>query len=193
MRTMYWFNEPINWQPEGDSLTMNVTPKTDYWRKTHYGFTVDDGPFYYCEVGGEFETKVKISADFRNRYDQLGLMLRIDQNTWIKTGIEYVNDKINVSAVVTHNTSDWSVTELDDMPEFLWFKAIRQLDSVEIFFSRDDVNYSMIRLAHFPDNIPVKVGLMAACPDGDGFEAKFEHFQFTHLPDSRRLKWLEQN
>ena len=43
------------------------------------------------------------------------------------------------------------------------------------------------------DNTPVMVGLMAACPDGQGFEARFENFSVKHLPDCRRLEWLENN
>ena len=34
---------------------------------------------------------------------------------------------------------------------------------------------------------------MAACPDGKGFEACFEGFKITHLPDLRRLEWLKKN
>jgi regulation of enolase protein 1 (concanavalin A-like superfamily) len=37
------------------------------------------------------------------------------------------------------------------------------------------------------------VGMMAACPDGKGFEARFEEFKITHLPDLRRLEWLKKN
>ena len=32
-----------------------------------------------------------------------------------------------------------------------------------------------MRNAWLQDHIPVKVGLMAACPDGSGFNAKFEY------------------
>ena len=35
--------------------------------------------------------------------------------------------------------------------------------------------------------------LMAACPDGNGFKATFENFKIKHLPDQRRLEWLEKN
>ena len=50
-----------------------------------------------------------------------------------------------------------------------------------------------MRNAWLQDNIPVKVGFMAACPDGNGFNAKFEHFEVKHLPDMRRLEWLKKN
>ncbi len=32
-----------------------------------------------------------------------------------------------------------------------------------------------------------------ACPDGKGFEARFEEFKITYLPDLRRLEWLKKN
>ena len=47
--------------------------------------------------------------------------------------------------------------------------------------------------AWLQDNTPVKVGLMGACPDGEGFNVKFEHFKVTHLPDQRRMEWLKKN
>ena len=51
----------------------------------------------------------------------------------------------------------------------------------------------MMRNAPLQDNSPVMVGLMAACPDGQGFKAKFENFTIKHLPDQRRVEWLEKN
>lgn len=193
MKKMEWYNEPEQWNIMGsDVLSMYVTPKTDFWRATHYGFTVDDGPFYYCTVGGEFEMHVKISGQYKSRYDQMGLMIRRDEKTWIKTGVEYVNEKINLSAVVTHEKSDWSVVELKEFPPSVWLKVIRSLDAVEIKYSLDNQAYTMMRLAHFPDNCPVKVGLTAASPDGDGFEALFEGFEIKHRPDQRRKRWLEK-
>ena len=36
-------------------------------------------------------------------------MLRIDHENYIKAGIEFVDGKFNLSTVVTHKTSDWSV------------------------------------------------------------------------------------
>ncbi len=189
---MTWFNEPQEWKiVNEDKLTMQVPAQTDYWRISHYGFTVDDAPFYYATYGGEFEAKVKVSGDYIEQYDQAGIMVRIDHENYIKAGIEFVGGKYNISTVVTHKTSDWSVIELDEPVPFIWIKAVRRIDAVEIFYSFDDVNYTMMRNAWMQDNIPMQVGVMAASPDGEGFKATFENFEVKHLPDLRRLKWAE--
>lgn len=193
LEKMTWFNEPEQWEISGNTLSLFVTPQSDYWRISHYGFTVDDAPFYYATYGGEFEAKIRISGEYRERFDQAGLMLRIDHENYIKAGIECVDGKYNLSTVVTHHTSDWSVITLEKAVPCIWIKAVRQLDAVEIFYSFDDKEYTLMRNAWLQDNTPVMVGPMAACPDGKGFRATFDHFQVKHLPDLRRLEWLRNN
>ena len=188
---MNWFNEPSAWSISGDVLTMDVTPKSDYWRISH--FTVDDAPFYYSEYGGEFEAKLKIEGDYKVRFDQAGMMIRIDHENYIKTGIEFVDGKYNLSTVVTHHTSDWSVIALDRPVDAIWIKAVRRLDAIEIFYSFDDKDYHMMRNAWMEANHPVKIGMFAACPDGEGFKVKFSDFKVTHLPDKVRTDWLRNN
>lgn len=193
LEKMQWFNEPASWKIDGKKLEMDVPAHCDYWRISHYGFTVDDAPFYYTTYGGEFEAKVRISGDYKVRFDQACLMIRIDKENYLKTGIEYVDGKYNLSCVVTHHTSDWSVIELDKPVDYLWIKAVRRLDAIEIFYSFDDKSYTLMRNCWMQDNAPVQVGLAAACPDGEGFKARFDNFTVKHLPDQRRLEWLERN
>lgn len=193
LEKMNWFNEPSSWQISGNSLIMDVTPKSDYWRISHYGFTVDDAPFYFAEYGGEFEAKIKISGDYKARFDQAGLMIRLDHENYIKTGIEFVDGKYNLSTVVTHSTSDWSVITLPRPVSSLWIKAVRRLDAVEIFYSFDDKEYILMRNAWLQANHPVRIGMFAASPDGDGFRATFSDFTVTHLPDKVRTDWLRNN
>lgn len=114
--------------------------------KEHY-YDILNRPFYYAEYGGEFEAKVKASGDYNVCFDQAGLMIRIDHKNYIKTGIEFVDGKFNLSTVVTHKTSDWSVIALDRQVEHIWIKAVRRLDAIEIFYSYDDKEYHMMRNA----------------------------------------------
>ena len=57
LEKMNWFNEPDNWQIDGNKLSMYVTPNSDYWRISHYGFTVDDAPFCYATYGGRIRSE----------------------------------------------------------------------------------------------------------------------------------------
>lgn len=193
LEKMNWFNEPDEWEISDGKLIVRVPPKTDYWRKSHYGFTVDDAPFYYSEYGGEFEAKLKVSADYKARFDGAGMMIRLDHENYLKAGIEFVNGKFNLSTVVVHTTSDWSVIPLPHPVDFIWIKAVRRLDAIEIFFSYDDREYVMMRNTWMQPNHPVRIGMYAASPDGEGFKAVFSDFKVSHLPDSVRTEWLEKN
>jgi len=113
---MQWLNEPPEWQAEGDLITVLTGAKTDFWRKTHYGFIRDNGHVYYQTVHGNFSASVKLSGEYSALYDQAGLMVRRDEMAWIKTGIEFVGGVQHVSAVVTHDFSDWSVVALAPNP-----------------------------------------------------------------------------
>lgn len=181
LEKMEWLNQPQKWEVKDQILSLITIPKSDFWQKTHYDFSLDTGSFYYTRHKGEFEVVVKISGDYNSQYDQMGIMIRLDEKTWMKTGIEYVDEEINISAVSTNNRSDWSMIKLDFNPKDLWIKAIRKLDAIEIYYSLNNKSYSMFRLAYFPKNVTCMVGLMAASPKGNGFKANFEAFKITNL------------
>jgi regulation of enolase protein 1 (concanavalin A-like superfamily) len=145
-----WEHQPVKWSESGDALTETVPSGTDYWRVTHYGFIRDNGPFRYQEQSGDFEAKVQISGEYRELYHQAALMIRIDEKNWIKTGIEFVNGKQNISAVVTREVSDWSVIPRSDSPKSIWLRLQRHKDAVRIEYSLDDATWTMLRLAYFP-------------------------------------------
>jgi regulation of enolase protein 1 (concanavalin A-like superfamily) len=176
-----WEHEPAKWTESAGVLTETVPAGTDYWRVTHYGFIRDNGPFRYVERSGDFEAKVRISGQYRELYHQAGLMIRIDEKNWIKTGIEFVDGKQNLSAVVTREASDWSVVPRSDSPKSIWLRLQRHKNAVQIEYSLDDANWSMLRLAYFPPDVPVKIGMVAAAPGKQDFQVVFDHFSVGPL------------
>ena len=173
---MKWLNQPKAWNGTAGKLTVTVDPGTDYWRITHYGFIRDSGPFYFKEQAGNFEATVKVSGKYNELFHQAGLMVRIDNKNWIKTGIEYVDGVQNVSAVVTRNVSDWSVVPRNDSPPSIWLKLLRKGDYVQIEYSFDNKAFKMLRLAYFPPNVKAQIGLVAAAPGKKSFPVTFENF-----------------
>jgi len=177
----HWNNAPTSFKENGETLTVTVPAGTDYWRMTHYGFIRDNGPFRYETQSGNFEAKVQISGEYHELYHQAGLMIRIDERNWIKTGIEFVNGHQNVSAVVTREFSDWSVLPRSDSPTSIWMRLQRFNDTVQISCSLDGSKWSMVRLAYFPPDVPVQIGMVAAAPGKQSFEVRFDHFSISPL------------
>jgi len=171
---MDWYNEPPRWNVDGETITIRSGPKTDFWRTTHYGFIRDSGHFYHHPTAGDFLVEVKVSGAYAALYDQAGLMVRVDEANWIKCGIEFVDGVQQVSAVVTREYSDWSVTPLPSNPAALWLRLTRRGSAIEIRYALDGVGYQMLRLAYFTPSEIMSVGLMCASPDGAGFTVTFE-------------------
>jgi regulation of enolase protein 1 (concanavalin A-like superfamily) len=179
---MQWYNEPPQWQAAAGRITVSVAGGTDYWRKTHYGFVRDNGHFGYIPVEGDFIVEVQVTGAYRELYDQAGLMLRVDAEHWIKTGIEYVGAVQYVSAVVTNDFSDWSVAPLAGSPPSIFLRAIRKAEAVEIFYSLDGKDYTLLRIAYLLPAPAMDVGVMCAAPDGHGFDVTFDDFQVRPYP-----------
>jgi len=181
--SMKWFNEPAAWEATPGSLEVKSAPKSDFWRRTHYGFIRDNGHFFYQEVRGDFAVEVRINGYYEALYDQAGLMLRVDEENWIKTGIEYFNECQHASAVVTREYSDWSVVPLEGNPPSLWLRVTRKAEAVEIYYSLDGQNYTLLRVAYLVPSPVTQVGPMIASPDGPGFKAVFEEYSVKPLAD----------
>lgn len=171
---MEWFNQPPRWTNEGATITITSAGKTDFWRKTHYGFVRDNGHFYYQTVKGDFVIEVKITGQYNALYDQAGIMIRQDESTWMKSGIEYLEGTQQASAVVTREFSDWSVVPLFQNPPSLWLRASRTREAVEVQYSLDGKAYHLLRIGYLSTAESLQAGLLMASPEGDGFTAVFE-------------------
>jgi regulation of enolase protein 1 (concanavalin A-like superfamily) len=173
---MDWYNEPAKWSAEDETITITADAKTDFWRKTHSGATNDNGHFYFQPVRGDFAADVRFTANYHALYDQAGLMVRLDEKTWMKCGIELFNGVPCASVVVTHDFSDWSVVPLAETPPVLWLRVTRHGSTIEVSYSLDGGAYTMLRQAYLTEAETVRVGVMVCAPTGEGFTATFEGF-----------------
>ncbi len=174
-----WMNPPEKWESQSGTITISTLPNTDFWVKTHYGFTRKSGHFYHTIVEGDFEVSCSFSGNYQDQYDQAGLMLMQDEHNWIKAGIEFVDGIQRISAVITRGYSDWSKLTPKQFPEYLKIKLLRKGDFVQASYALDDGTYEMYRLGYFDPAGPVKVGVMAASPEGKGFRVHFRDFQIS--------------
>ncbi|MFQ4144185.1 DUF1349 domain-containing protein [Chlorogloeopsis sp. ULAP02] len=174
---MKWYNEPPAWENQEDLITVTSGAKTDFWRRIDCGYTRDNGNFYYQEVKGDFTAKVKIINECNNLYGQAGLMVRVDEKTWFKSTLEFVDGMQFLSVVITNDNSDWSVVPLIKNIPYLWLYLQRRGSNVEMQYSLDSTNYTTLKTANLTEEEVVQVGLICACPESGGCRVVFQNFK----------------
>ena len=107
---------------------------------------------------------MRVTGKFESLYDQAGLMIRIDETRWVKTGVELTDGELFLSTVVTNGNSDWSVakpfSELDDF----YLRVTVKDGAMRIQASRTGTHWPLVRLAPFPVSERYLVGPWRARP-----------------------------
>ncbi len=163
----HWINEPAEWRRDSDGLTVVTNKHTDFWRHTWYGFERFSGHLYAAEVAGDFTLQAKICADFTTLYDQAGLMMMADEQTWLKAGIEFNDDAPAIGSVLTLTHSDWATGLFPGDPRTFWLRLTRKGDALRLQYSTDGERWPLLRLGYFPPG-PVKAGVMCCSPERGG-------------------------
>lgn len=178
-----WHSEPSSWKNEDNKLVIAADPETDFWQKTHYGFQVDNGHFLFTEISGDFILETQVRCKFKHQYDQAGLMVRVSEDCWVKTSVEFEPDESNkLGAVVTnHGYSDWSTKDVEDAFTEFKLRIIRN-GSTYFIQNYNEVSdeWEQIRMFHLFDQKEVMAGLYCCSPKKRGFFAKFDYLKITN-------------
>jgi len=177
---MRWINEPEWSEEDGKSgvkaIRVEIPGGTDCWRKTRHNMISDNVPFRYRWVTGDFEVILHARTQFTGNYEQAGIMVRENAEVWMTCGFQVFDGQPQASAVVTRDTSDWSLLPLPETQDSMYFVVKRTKECVECFYSFDGFEWTQIRQAVLTEGAKLMVGMYGACPQGDGFEVIFEHF-----------------
>ena len=180
---LVWLNEPRVWRPTASGLEMSVEPETDFWRKTHYGFVRDSGHFAGTRVRGDFDLAAFLRGQLRDQYDQLGLMVRIDEKHWLKCGLEHIDGENLVSVVLTRDYSDWSLRPLSFPAKSGWqgIKVSRRGPDIEVSVLTPRGGATPFRVGRLGSAHEVSAGVTAAAPKGQGFTAEFSELTLKEI------------
>ncbi|AVR97198.1 DUF1349 domain-containing protein [Pseudoduganella armeniaca] len=171
-----WLNEPAVHTLDDTGLTVTTDQATDFWRITSYGFIRDSGHFLGRPVEGDFTAQVLVQGDFRELYDQAGLMVRVDERRWIKVGVEFSDGALLLSSVLTDERSDWATSLAPALPDGFWLRVTVTAGVIRVQYSADGVVWPLLRLAPFPIASRYLVGPMCCTPERAGLTVRFTHF-----------------
>lgn len=184
----YWINEPPFHENDHDVLVLRTGKETDWWNNTFYGFRHTSGHLLATRVTGDFTFDASFTARYERLYDQAGVMLRVDDDNWLKCGAEFTDGALHFSVVVTRdNQSDWSVMPLAGAPDGpVTLRLTRHDEALRVQVLEPDGAWRLVRLCYLKMPATVEVGPMACSPTGEGLEATFLH-STVGLPIDREL------
>jgi regulation of enolase protein 1 (concanavalin A-like superfamily) len=174
-----WLNEPAVWRFDGQTLRVTTDRATDFWRETHYGFMRDTGHFFGFDTGGDFTAEMRIQAQYRELYDQAGLMVRLSDSEWIKAGIELSDGRPMASSVLTLGKSDWATAAYHDDPSDFRMRVTVKAGVLRLQISADGRVWPLMRLCPFPIAKSYSVGPMCCTPERAGLTVVFSEFRVT--------------
>ncbi len=167
----YWFHEPKEHHCD-EGLVIITEPDTDFWQRTHYGFRRDNGHCLFTKMQGDFTFTGHFEFEPQTVYDQCGLIVRIDQDNWIKVSTEYENEQISrLGSVVTNlGYSDWATTDISSEIQSMWYRMSKQGNDFIIENSMDGDHWKQMRITHLHQEIDrLEAGIYACSPQDSSF------------------------
>lgn len=174
----FWLNEPQAVRFER-GLEVTTRAKTDFWQRTHYGFRRDDGHCLLTQRAGDFTLETAVEFSPRTKYDQCGLMVRVDADNWLKASVEYEDAELSrLGSVVTNlGFSDWATQDISSAVRSLRHRVSRRGSDFLVEWS-DGGDWHQTRVAHLhalPEKAEAQIGIYACSPIGDRFQCRFAY------------------
>ena len=188
VKKLKWTRKPKQYTINDNYIEIITEPHTDLWQQTYYHFVNDNAPVLQMKTSRKyFSFIVKTEFDSKNRFDQCGIVMYLDSKNWLKTSIEFENDRYqHLGSVVTNNGfSDWATTEIDANIKSMWYRFSRREDDYCIECSEDGIVFKQMRVCHmWQGDKTIRFGIYACSPEDSSFKATFTNMEITEC------KWL---
>lgn len=169
-----WTHAPASALPAGDGLDVTAVATSDAWRHTAYGFVHDTEHALTAPLAVGEAMEVSFRAPWTGQFDQAGIFVRLDDEHWVKAGVEYADGHLGLGAVVTDIRSDWSIGQVDDWREHeITVRVSRWADALIVRARRDDEEWRLVRVAPSDGGADATAGPFLAAPTRDGLTVRF--------------------
>ncbi|MEU4017176.1 DUF1349 domain-containing protein [Microbacterium sp. NPDC028030] len=163
-----------------EHLDATAVEGSDAWRHTAYGFVHDSEHALLAPLRVGEAMEVSFRAPWDGQFDQAGIFVRIDDEHWAKTGVEYADDHLGLGAVVTAGRSDWSVGQVDEWRDSeITMRVSRWSDALIVRARADDGAWRLVRVAPFDGQAAASAGPFLAAPTRAGLTVRFTRWERT--------------
>lgn len=169
-----WTTPPAHEEIRDDGLYVTARKESDAWRITSYGFIHDTEHALLVPFDQDTAVEVSFHLDFSAQFDQAGVFIRVDDTTWIKSGIEWSDGEESLGAVVTRGVSDWSLAPVPGWSgRLVTVRASRSGDAITVRARVDDEPWRLVRVAPLDPDAVVMAGPFCCAPSRDDLTVRF--------------------
>lgn len=175
-----WTHAPAETTERDGTLVVTAVEGSDAWRRTAYGFVHDSAHALLAPFAVGEAMEVTFRAPWSGQFDQAGLFVRIDDERWMKAGVEYADGHLGLGAVVTDGGSDWSIGYVDDwIGHDITVRVSRWADALLVRARADDDEWRLVRVAPLAGDLDASAGPLVAAPTRSGLAAEFSRWART--------------
>jgi regulation of enolase protein 1 (concanavalin A-like superfamily) len=175
----HWLNPPVRTWTDGSELLVEAREGSDFWRVTSYGFVHDDGHALLRPFPDGSAVEVAFTLDFGQQFDQAGVLVRSDEEHWVKAGVEVSDGVPQLGAVVTRGRSDWSVAPVPAWSgRDVTVRASRAGDALTVRARADAGSWQLVRVAPLPPG-DLLAGPFCCAPTRAGLVVRFRSAVLT--------------
>ena len=128
--------------------------------------------------------EVEFTASFSSQFDQAGIFLRVSPERWVKTGVEFADQRPHIGAVVTDGRSDWSLSPVPDwMRKRVLVRVSWVSDALTIRAKPEHGRFQLVRVVPFERGLDAFAGPYVCAPTRAGLTVRFHAWRITE-PDS---------
>ena len=177
--------EPLEHEASKNTkLVMFCAQGSDLWRKTAYNFVKDNGHAYLgAALKANRAIEVGFSVDtFRGQFDQGGVLVRENEENWVKAGVEFADGHLHLSVVATRaGLSDWSTAPwpLDWREEtHVVIRVDRMGDALiaRARLAKVEDNWNLLRVCPVSATAHLRAGPYSCAPIREGLFVEFSRY-----------------
>jgi regulation of enolase protein 1 (concanavalin A-like superfamily) len=169
-----WTTEPAAVRIHAGGMDVTAREGSDAWRTTSYGFVHDTEHALLAPLAPGTAVEVAFALELSEQFDQAGVFVRVDDETWIKAGVERSDGEDGLGAVVTRGVSDWSLAPVPGWSgRLVTIRASRSGDALTVRARVDDEPWRLVRVAPLDPDAAASAGPFCCAPTRAGFTARF--------------------
>lgn len=183
IKKLEWTRTPNAYDIQNNRIEITTKPHTDLWQRTYYHFRNDNAPVLQMKTSEKyFSFVVKTEFQYKNRFDQCGIVLYLNSKNWLKASVEYENERFSRlgSVVTNHGYSDWATTDINASVNSMWYRLSRRESDFCVECSENGIDFSQMRICHIWDaDNEICFGIYACSPEDSSFKAVFTDMDIT--------------